>query len=339
MATQLTSRERFRRMYQHREADRVPIIDYPWGSTMERWRREGMPKDATFEQYFDLDKIGGINIDLSPRYENRVLEENAEYAIYTTPWGVTLKNWKHASSTPQFIDFTVKDRESWASAKARMTPSPDRIDWDKLAVDYRKWRDEDLWIQAGPSFGFDLTHSAVAGTERVLMALAEDPQWCVDMFKAELDLSLAMLDMIWERGYTFDLIGWCDDLGYKLNQFMSISMYRELLKPFHKRAIAWAHAKGVKAGLHSCGDIRPFIPEWIEIGLDGLNPLEVKAGVDPFEVKKTYGRTSCCTAESTRCCGRTSPRCAKRCRPPCPSSSKAADTSLPRTIPSPTRSA
>jgi uroporphyrinogen decarboxylase len=40
---------------------------------------------------------------------------------------------------------------------------------------------------------------------------------------------------------------------------------------------------------HSCGDANPFIPEWIEIGLDSLNPLEVKAGMDPVAIKRTYG--------------------------------------------------
>jgi uroporphyrinogen decarboxylase len=41
--------------------------------------------------------------------------------------------------------------------------------------------------------------------------------------------------------------------------------------------------------LHSCGDIRPFVPELIEIGVDMLNPLEVKAGVDPVALKQQFG--------------------------------------------------
>ena len=56
-----------------------------------------------------------------------------------------------------------------------------------------------------------------------------------------------------------------------------------------KRAIEWAHAKGIVAHLHSCGNINAFVPELVEIGLDGLNPLEVKAGMDPVHLKKTYG--------------------------------------------------
>jgi len=36
----MTSRERFARMYAHQEADRVPVIDSPWGATIERWQSE-----------------------------------------------------------------------------------------------------------------------------------------------------------------------------------------------------------------------------------------------------------------------------------------------------------
>ena len=83
----MTSHERFKRMYEHREADRVPIIDGPWNATIERWQREGMPKDMPFWEYFDLDRTAYISVDNSPRYESRVIEETEAYTIRTTPWG------------------------------------------------------------------------------------------------------------------------------------------------------------------------------------------------------------------------------------------------------------
>jgi uroporphyrinogen decarboxylase len=129
----------------------------------------------------------------------------------------------------------------------------------------------------------------MVGTERVLMAMVERPEWLTDMWNHQLDVQLALLDMVLERGYTFDAIRWCDDMGYKLNQFFSLTMYRDLLKPVHKRAIEWAHERGIRAHLHSCGDIRPFVPELVEIGLDALNPLEVKAGMDPLALKAEFG--------------------------------------------------
>ena len=58
----LTSRERFARMYAHQEADRVPIVDGPWSATIERWRREGMPADADYVDFFGLDRCAHIGV-------------------------------------------------------------------------------------------------------------------------------------------------------------------------------------------------------------------------------------------------------------------------------------
>jgi uroporphyrinogen decarboxylase len=289
MSKTMTSHERIRRMYEHREADRIPVFDEPWAATIERWQAEGMPRHADYVDFFGLDRLVGIGVDNSPRYPVRVLEENDRWKVHTTAWGVTARDWKHAGGTPEFLDFTIVDRDSWRKAKERMTPSRDRVDWARLEKNYRRWREQGAWIHAQLWFGFDVTHSWIMGTERVLMAMAEDPEWIVEIFNHELDVSLALFDQVWEAGYTFDAVKWWDDMGYKHNQFFSLSMYRELLKPVHRRAIEWAHAKGIKALLHSCGDIRPFVPELIEIGLDGLNPLEVKAGMDPLDLKRRYG--------------------------------------------------
>jgi uroporphyrinogen decarboxylase len=289
MKRELTTYERFSRMFAHREADRVPIIDGPWGSTVERWRREGMPEEVSYVDFFGLDHVAGIGADNSPRYPEKTLEETDEYVVRTSKWGATLKNWKHATSTPEFVDFTIKDRASWAAAKARMTPARDRVDWARLKKNYADWRKKGYWVEAGLWFGFDVTHAWAVGTERLLAAMAEDPEWCVEMFNHYLDVQLALFDQVWQEGYRFDSVRWPDDMGYKGHQFFSVRMYRDLLKPVHKRAVDWAHAKGVYAHLHSCGDVNPLVPELLDIGLDALNPLEVKAGMDPVALKRKCG--------------------------------------------------
>jgi len=285
----MMSYERFMRIFEHKEADRVPISDTPWEGTIRRWHREGMPEGISYVDYFNLDKIAHIGVDNSPGYEERTIEETDEYRIYTTKWGATLKSWKQEDSTPEFINFKITDPEKWIEAKKRMVPSSDRINWDYLKRNYRKWREDGYWILGSLWFGFDVTHSWTVGTERFLIALIEEPEWCVDMFNHYLDVNLALLDMVWDEGYKFDSIRWPDDMGYKHNQFFSVKTYRELLKPVHKRAVEWAHAKGIKAELHSCGDINPFIPELVEIGIDSINPLEVKAGMDPVKIKEKFG--------------------------------------------------
>jgi uroporphyrinogen decarboxylase len=285
----MTSKERFTRMFEHREADRVPIIDIPWAGTLARWKREGMPDHADWRDFFGVDKLEMIQVDISPRYERKIIEENDEYVISTSEWGITLKNFKVPDSTPEFLEYKVNTREKWEDAKARMTVEKDRIDWKFLEENYPRWKAEGRWIEALWWFGFDSTHSWMAGTETILIAMLEEPEWVADMFNTYLDRTITLYDMLWDAGYRFDSIFWYDDMGYKNKTFFSNGLYQELLQPVHKRAIDWAHNHGIKAHLHSCGYIMPRIPQLVEIGLDALNPIEIKAGMDLAALKRDYG--------------------------------------------------
>lgn len=287
---ELTTHERFTRMFEHRDADRVPIIDSPWQGTIARWHREGMPEGADWRDYFAVDKTEMISVNITPHYEAKVIEETDEYRIYTSEWGVTMKQFKEMDSTPEFLDFTVTGPEAWEKAKARMAPDRNRINWKYLEEHYPKWRAEGRWIEGCFWFGFDVTHSWTVGTETFLVALAEQPEWAVDMFNHYLDMSIAQFDMLWEAGYTFDSIFWYDDMGYKHTPFFSPRMYRNLLQPVHKRACNWAKAHGIHRHLHSCGYIMPLLEDILAAGVDCLNPLEVKAGMDPLLIKEKYGR-------------------------------------------------
>ena len=285
---ELTSRERFRRMYEHREADRIPIMDSPWNETIDRWVSEGMPT-RDYISHFNLDKFVRVGTDNSPQLPAAVLEETDDYVIRTTEWGATTRTFKHKTTTPEHLGFKINTPDAWNAIKDRIQPTDDRIPWDMLKQNYRRWREEGYWLIGGLWFGFDITHSYMVGTEDMLVAMYEEPEWVMDMFERELDVSIKLLERMWDAGYTFDEIHWYDDMGYKGTQFFSLDMYREMLKPFHQRAIDWAHQHGCYARLHSCGDIMPLVPELVDMGLDGLNPLEVKAGMDPVALKKAFG--------------------------------------------------
>ena len=285
----MNSWERIKRMYEHREADRVPILDDPWAGTIRRWIREGMPAGMDWEDYFGADKIGVIEVDITPRFEEKILEENDRWYIATSKWGVTMKHFKEEDSTPEFLDYRVVDADTWAEAKARMTLEDDRIPWKMLKENFPKWRAEGRWIRAVFWFGFDVTHSWMMGTENLLIAMMEEPELAEHMFDTYLNRTEALYNRIWDAGYHFDEMFWYDDMGYKGTTFFSPAMYRELLQPYHKRAVKWAHDHGIVAQLHSCGDIMAIVPDVVATGVDALNPLEVKAGMDVLKLKKEYG--------------------------------------------------
>ena len=287
----MTSKERVLRTCRREAVDRIPFIDTPWAGTLARWHREGLPAGVDWRDYFEVDKCEGVELDNSPRFTQRVIEETDRYIISVSSWGATMKQLKEEDASPEFLDFKVTNPEQWLLAKDRMDSTRDRINWAYLEKEYPLWAAEGRYIEGRPWFGFDVTHSWFVGTQTLLMAMIEEPEWVTDMFDVFLTNSLTLLDMAWDAGYRFDGIGWPDDMGYKGTPFFSAETYRTLLQPFHKRAVEWAHNKGILAQMHSCGDIQPLLPDLTATGLDILNPLEVKAGMDALAIKQTYGNT------------------------------------------------
>lgn len=72
---------------------------------------------------------------------------------------------------------------------------------------------------------------------------------------------------------------------------MSPELYREMIKPYHQAIFRYIHEHtDAKILLHSCGAIVPVIEDLIEIGVDILNPVQIRAkDMDPTQLKKNYG--------------------------------------------------
>ncbi|NLG49472.1 MAG: hypothetical protein GX552_05100 [Chloroflexi bacterium] len=286
----MTTHERVARMYAHREADRVPINDGPWESTILRWRQEGLPAGMDWREYVGADLFVGMGgMDTSPRFPREVIEETDSYIIERDSWGITKKNFKPMRTTPMNIAHAIDGPDSWRRAKERMLPSRDRINWAYLEQNYKRWREQGAWISAGLWFGYDIVNARMVGTETLLLAMADDPEWVMDMLNTLCDLALALVDMVWEAGYHFDELQWPDDMGYRNGLLFSKKMWREMVRPYQQRTIDWAHAHGVKAHLHSCGNIMALVPDLVDLGLDALNPMEIKAGMEPLTIKQQFG--------------------------------------------------
>ena len=286
----LTERERMLRVFRREEIDRIPMIDSAWRGTINRWHAEGMPRDVAWEDYFGFDRAIRVCPNNSPRFERKVLEKTDRYTIVTTPWGVTQKHFNELDSTPENLNYYYDSSDRWDEAKAAMSAyHEDRIPWKRLEENYPRWKAEGRFMQLVVWFGFDVAHSHMIGTENVLIGMYDEPEWIRDVIETYLNTSLDLCQRILDAGYEFDGIFWYDDMGYKGSPFFSPALYREIVKPYHKRAVDWAHERGLVTEMHSCGYIEPLLPDVLETGVEMLNPLEVKAGMDPFRLKQLYG--------------------------------------------------
>jgi uroporphyrinogen decarboxylase len=94
-------------------------------------------------------------------------------------------------------------------------------------------------------------------------------------------------------GDLVDVVTYADDYGTQKSQLISPAMFRKQLKPLVRQIFALQKemAPQAKRFFHSDGNVRPLIPDFIEIGVQILNPLQTTAkNMDPAAIKQEYGR-------------------------------------------------
>jgi len=283
----MTSRERVLMALNHIEPDRVPISDSPWGTTIARWHREGLPEGIGPAEYFGYEFVG-FAPDISFQLPQEVIEETDEYTIVRNADGATVKNWKHKTSTPELLGFLITDRRKWEEYKGRLTMNESRVNWAAELERNRKAREAGYFCTFNAAIGYDRM-AMVVGPTNLLPAIIDDPEWVKELFDASVQIAIDAAEEMLARGFEFDAAFLYDDLGYRNATFFSPRAYRELLMPAHKRACDFFHSKGMKTILHSCGNVSALVPHFIEAGWDCLQPLEVKAGMDLIKLKREYG--------------------------------------------------
>ena len=288
----LTGRERIRRVLAREPADRIGVYETFWGDTVGRYRREGhIGQEESLQDHFNLDirECGAINMVIDLDFVPEVLEETEDTILTKDGNGAILRRHKKHDATPEHVDFTVKDRTGWLEVKEKLINIDERrINFE----DYRRVKAEAaakdkffLWSGIGV---FELMHP-LCGHEYMLYGMADDPEWIEDMVKIYTDTSLQLQEILFDKEGKPDGIMYYEDMGFKNRPFMSPTMYKELINPSHKRCVDFAHQRDIPVIMHSCGFIEPLLPDMVNAGIDCLQVIEIKAGMDLLRVYKNYG--------------------------------------------------
>lgn len=132
------------------------------------------------------------------------------------------------------------------------------------------------------------------GYERYYSELVLDPDLIHYYHKRLADAYMIMLERyLGAVGEYIDVIQFGDDLGTQQNSQISVDMYKEMVKPYHK--VQYQYVKknypNVKVFLHCCGSIYNLIPDLIDAGVEVLNPVQLSArNMDPVQLKKEFGK-------------------------------------------------
>lgn len=129
--------------------------------------------------------------------------------------------------------------------------------------------------------GFEDWYTDFVLNRKLLEALAD----------AVLEVSLAIARKVLQVvGGDVDVVVCADDLGTQTGLQISPEDYRKFIKPRHASYFRQIHELSpAKLLFHSCGSVSSVIEDFIEIGVEVLNPVQVSArDMDPAMLKKRF---------------------------------------------------
>lgn len=134
------------------------------------------------------------------------------------------------------------------------------------------------------------------GWSDFLMDLAGNPALAEAIMDRLVQAHIQAFDRYAETVYQHvDIIEVCDDMGMQNTTWVSPQTYRKLIKPYHRRLYEHIKTKtGLPILMHSDGSIASLIPDFLEIGVDILNPVQYTAGnMNLADLKRDFGADCC----------------------------------------------
>jgi uroporphyrinogen decarboxylase len=307
-----TTRERFLNVFQYREVDHVPDVEFGyWTETLRRWHNEGLPRwvtdDTKANAFFGFEgrrseipigekvPLGFVDFHLVvpfKRFKREVLKEDERTIVIRDEIGVVSIQWKYgvSESIPRYLEFPVKDRDSWEEYKARFDLDGIEYpkDWEVIKERYVE-RTYPLGIDAGGYFGWA---RSFMGLENLCVAFYKDPDLIRDIFRFRTEMVLkAIGKAVREVKPKIDFAHWWEDMAYNKGPLISPRLVKEFMVPEYKRVTSFLKDHGIWINILDCdGNINSLVPLWLEAGINCMFPLERRAGTDPIKLREIYGK-------------------------------------------------
>jgi hypothetical protein len=273
-----------------------------WNETYDRWTKEGLPARAVLPElffrsplndlfgYFDVMKIAYVMVEqyYLPAFPDETISRSEYDRLFRSSRGVLMKEKIGSASIPQFLEYPIKNRADYEALKPRLfgsTAQRYRADWqEQIGFIANQERD----IVATHMDGFFGYPRELMGVEGWLTTFHDDPILAHAIIDDHLEALMALYaPVIRELRPDFAFI-W-EDMCYKNGPLLSPRAFREFMLPAYQKLTHFLRQAGVKNIIvDSDGNVEKLIPLWLEGGVTGLLPFEVKTGLDVLQVRKQY---------------------------------------------------
>ncbi|MBT3345612.1 MAG: hypothetical protein HN712_18610 [Gemmatimonadetes bacterium] len=281
----VSSHERVLRACRFEPPDRIPRFDSFWE----------LPPD--WEQRFGpVDRLSDISI-WCPREGTyptraRILDQTNGWVTKVDDWGRIVRSRAGAyfeeilevpippGCDPDSIEFDPPDLDLRYAIDGG----------DALATAQRLAQDKKHYCVFGKTGGPYLRTSFVRGTEQFLMDISADPQLARALVERMADHLIAIAVEQLHRWDLHETGVWIyDDMAHNGSPMFSPASFEQCLLPAYRRMIrAYKEAGARYVILHSDGNILPILDMLVDAGIDGLNPLERRAGMVAEDLRVRY---------------------------------------------------
>ncbi len=310
----MNSRERVLTALSHKEPDKVPLdLNGTLVTALTRTAYDGLRKYLNYPidkepiiSSREMDTVRSLD-DLLMHYQidtrcihfkSGLLTKSHDVpdGTYYDDFGI---HWKKASYYYDAIERPLAGLTDWHDL--------DKVKWpelyDKSKVLGLKEYAKNLYENTGyclvadiPGLGPFEGACFVRGHDQVCIDLCLDPDFANALFDKMTDTIIAFWDLLLtEVGEYVQVVAQGDDVGMQNSTMISPEQYREFIKPRHKRMYDFIKTKTkAKIFYHSCGSVYSLIPDFIEAGVDILNPIQRSAANMEIErLKKEFGKDIC----------------------------------------------
>jgi len=310
----MTPRERVLTALNHKEPDRVPIdLGGTWVTTIhtdayqELAKYIGLPAavkirsfitntvsvDRKILEFFKID-IRSVSPELPENWREGVHEDKS-YTYYLDEWGI---RWRKPKKNGYYYDIenhplsqaSVKDLQHYE------WPDPTHL----ARVQGMRKRAEHLYKNTDYAIVGDVGEAGIfeqcwflRGMDNFCMDLISNPKFAESLMDIVLQIQKGIYEIyLREIGNYIHVVTIGDDIAGQRGPLISPELYKKIVKPRHRELLQFIrkHTQA-KIFFHSCGAVKRFLPDFIEMGVDIINPVQVSAkGMDIREIKKEFGQ-------------------------------------------------
>ena len=278
----MTHKERALAVFKRKSVDRFPFWYGAAPDFTEKLIKYVGAKDED-EALYDI-----IGIDfktIRPKYIGKPLK-TYENGDTETIWGTRRGGYHYG----QAIKNPLSGFDSISQIEKNYTfPNPDDFDVS-ISPQEREWA-KDYCLIGGTWAPFFHDSLELQGMQEFFLNMYENPEFVDYIIQRSFEFYYEIDRRTFEQNKgVIDMYFIGNDFGSQRALLVSPDMWRKLYKPRLKKLIQQARDNGCVTAIHSCGSIKEIIPDFIEIGVDAINPIQVNADdMEPEMLMREFG--------------------------------------------------